>query len=81
MAVGSEHHGVRSPPAPRGRMEWMTDRIGGHIDAAETAAAGQAEHMVVLIDGPAHRTQTVVAVCHRIGHAGTPGARWHALSE
>ena len=49
--------------------------IGGYIDAAVLLGGGQAEHMVILVDGAAHGTQTVVAVGQGVGegkflHAG-----------
>ena len=66
VGVGSEDHASAS----RQRLAGIgvdDGLIGGHIDAAETAGGGQAEHVVILIDCPADRTQTVVAVCHGIG--------------
>ena len=42
--------------------------VGRHENAAVAFDIGQAEHVVVLIDGSAHRAQGVVAVAEHIGH-------------
>ena len=52
--------------------------VGGDVDAAVLLGGGQAEHMVVLVDGAAHGAQAVVTVGQGIGngeflHAGGPG--------
>ena len=51
----------------------------GHVDAAVFFRGGQAEHMVVLVDGAANGAKAVVAIGHGIGqgeafHAAGPGA-------
>ena len=53
--------------------------VGGHVDAAVFFRGGQAEHMVVLVDGAANGAKAVVAIGHGIGqgeafHAAGPGA-------
>ncbi len=53
--------------------------MGGHELAAVLLGGGQAEHVVVLIDGAPHGAQGVVAVGEHIGHgellhAGGPGS-------
>ena len=45
--------------------------VGGHVDAAVFFGGGQAEHVVVLIDGAAHGAQAVVAVGQGVGHGET----------
>ena len=50
--------------------------VRGNIDSAVLLGSGQAEHVVVLIDGPSYGTQGVVAVGQHIGngellHAGS----------
>ena len=52
--------------------------VGGDIDAAVLFRGGEAEDMVVLIDGAAHGAQAVVAVGQGVGdgellHPGGPG--------
>ena len=52
--------------------------VGGNIDAAVLLGGGQAEHVVVLVDGAAHGAQAVVTVGQGVGngellHAGGPG--------
>ena len=52
--------------------------IGRNIDTAVLLRGGEAEHVVVLIDGTAHRAQGVVAVGHRVRErelVETAGAR------
>ena len=41
--------------------------VGGHIDAAILFGGGQAEHMVIFVDGATHGAQAVVAVGQGIG--------------
>ena len=41
--------------------------VGGYVDAAVLLGGGEAEHVVVLIDGAAHRTQAVVTVSQGVG--------------
>ena len=46
----------------------MNDRdVRGHIDAAVFLSGAKSEHVVILIDGAAHRAQGVVAVGQNIG--------------
>ena len=52
--------------------------VGGNIDAAVLLGGGQAEHVVILVDGAAHGAQAVVTVGQGVGngellHAGGPG--------
>ena len=42
--------------------------VGGHINAAVLLCGGKPEDVIVLIDGAAHRAQTVVAVGEHIRH-------------
>ena len=52
--------------------------IGRNIDTAVLLRGGEAEHVVVLVDGTAHRAQGVVAVGHRVRErelVETAGAR------
>ena len=39
-----------------------------HIDPAVLFGAGQAEHVVILVDGAAYRTQRIMTVGQHIGH-------------
>ena len=41
--------------------------VGGNVDSAVLLGSGEAEHVVVLIDGAAHRAQGVVAVGQNVG--------------
>ena len=57
--------------------------IGGDIVAAVLDGGGQAEYMVVLVDGAAHGAQAIVAVGQHIGygelrHAAGLGGLDHA---
>ena len=41
--------------------------VGGHVDTAVLLGCRETEHMVILVDGTAYRTQGVMAVGHRVG--------------
>ena len=42
--------------------------VGGDVDAAVLLGGGQAEDVVVLVDGAAHGAEAVVTVGQHIGH-------------
>ena len=41
--------------------------VGRYIDAAEALGCGQAEKMIVLVNGAAYSAKCVVAVCENVG--------------
>ena len=70
VAVAAQHHTAAAAEHFAGKL--VDDcLVGGHIDAAVSLGGGQAEDMVVLIDGAAHGTQAVVAVGQHIGYRET----------
>jgi hypothetical protein len=77
MAVRAENHrSTGSQHLPGKLMDHCL--VGGHIDPAVFLRAGQAKYMVVLIDGPSHGTETIMAIRQNIGHreffkSGCPG--------
>ena len=67
VAVGAQDHTAAAAHHLTGVL--MDHRlIGGHIVPSVLHGGGQAEYMVVLIDGAAHGAQAVVAVGQHIGH-------------
>ena len=57
--------------------------MGGNVDSAVLLGSGETEHVVVLVDGAAHRAQGVVAVSQNIGdrkllHSGCLGGLHNA---
>ena len=55
----------------------MNDRnMRRNIDAPIFLSRRQAEHVVILIDGPSHRAQSIVAICQYIRNR----ERFHARS-
>ena len=67
VAVGAQDHLAATGHHFTGVL--MDDRqMGRYEDAAVLAGGGQAEEVVVLIDGAAHGAQAVVAVGERVGH-------------
>ncbi len=67
VAVGAQDHLAATGHHFTGVL--VDDRqMGRHEDAAVLAGGGQAEEVVVLIDGAAHGAQAVVAVGERVGH-------------
>ena len=74
VAVAAQNHlaaaGVHLPHI------LVDDRhVGGHVDAAVLLGGGEAEHVVILVDGTAHRAQGVVAAGEHIGHGELLHAR------
>ena len=66
MGIGAQNH--LSAARKHFPCELVDDRLmRRHIDAAVFLRAGQAEHMVILVDGAAHRAQGIVAVGEHIG--------------
>ena len=67
MAVRAQNHlsaaGVHLP-----HVLVNDGNVGRNKNAPVLFRGGEAEHMVVLIDGSAHGAQGVVAVCQHVGH-------------
>ena len=67
VAVGAQDHAAAAAHHLPGVL--VDHRlIGGNVVAAVLHGGGQAEHMVVLVDGTSHGAQAVVAVGEHIGH-------------
>ena len=65
MGVGAQDHLAAAGQALTGVL--VDDRlVGGDVDAAVLFCGGQAEGVVILIDGAAHGAQGVVAVGHSV---------------
>ena len=67
MAVRSQNHLSAARQHFSGKL--MDHRLmRGDIDSAVALRAGQAEHVIVLVDRAAHSARTVVAVGQHIGN-------------
>ena len=66
MGIGAQNH--LSAARKHFPCELVDDRLmRGHIDAAVFLRAGQAKHVVIFVDGAAHRAQGIVAVGEHVG--------------
>ncbi|MPM98522.1 hypothetical protein SDC9_145710 [bioreactor metagenome] len=66
MAVGTEDHAA-SQSQRLAHIHMDDAQVRGNVDAAVFLRGGQAEHVIVFVDGTADRAEAVVAVGHRIG--------------
>ena len=66
MAVRSQNHFSAACQHLPGKL-MDNCLMGRHIHSAVAFCAGQTKHVVILIDGSAHCTERVVAVCQYIG--------------
>ena len=67
VRIGAEDHGA----ALRGAFAHVLMDDGdvrGHIVAAVLLCGGEPEHVVVLVDGAAHRAQGIMAIGERVGN-------------